>query len=134
MIPKRLLKRLSVKQLREAIRIKAGMQKVENLERKRDQLLRQARQLDRKIARLSGGNGSVATPRKRRRRKMSAETRRRMSEAAKRRYAKAKGTAPAASGKPARRKMSAETRAKMAAAARSRWAKVAAESKAVSAK
>ena len=32
MIPKRLLKRLSVKQLREAIRIKSGMQKVERLE------------------------------------------------------------------------------------------------------
>ena len=57
-----------------------------------------------------------------------------MSEAAKRRYAKAKGTAPAASHKPARRKMSAETRAKMAEAARKRWAKAAAESKALSTK
>ena len=91
MIPKRLLKRLSVRQLREAIRIKSGMQKVEKLERQRDQLLRQARKLERKIARLSGGNGSMPAPRKRRRRKMSAETRRKMAEAARKRWAKVKG-------------------------------------------
>ena len=91
MIPKRLLKRLSVRQLREAIRIKSGMQRVEKLERQRDQLLRQAKKLDRKIARLSGGNGSVAVPTKRRRRKMSAETRRKMAVAARKRWAKVKG-------------------------------------------
>jgi len=98
---------------------------IERLERERDQHIAEIKRLDRKIAKLSGGNGSVAAPvRKRRRRKMSAETRRRMSEAAKRRYAKAKGTAPTVSGKPARRMMSAESRAKMAEAARKRWAKV----------
>jgi hypothetical protein len=67
------------------------MQKVEKLERQRDQLLRQAKKLDRKIARLSGVNGSVAVPRKRRRRKMSAGTRRKMAVAARKRWAKVKG-------------------------------------------
>lgn len=91
MIPRRLLQRLSVRQLREAIRIKSGMQKVEKLERQRDQLLRQAGKLDRNIARLARSNGSVAVPRKRRRRRMSAETRRKMAEAARKRWAKVKG-------------------------------------------
>jgi len=64
------------------------MQRIEKLERRRDQLLRQAKKLERKIARLSGGSSSVAVPGKRRRRKMSAETRRKMAVAARKRWAK----------------------------------------------
>jgi len=94
MIPKRLLKRLSVRQLREAIRIKAGMQKVEKLERQRDQLLRLASRLERKITRFASGNGSGGVSRKRRRRKMSAETRRKMAVAARKRWAKVRGGLP----------------------------------------
>jgi hypothetical protein len=113
----------------EAIRIKSGMQKVEKLERQRDQLLRQASKLDRKIAKMSGGNGTVITATRRRRKpgrrkgfKVSAATRRKMSEAAKRRNA-GNGKVAAPAGKK-RRTMSAATLAKMAAAAKARWAKV----------
>ena len=97
---------------------------VERLERDRKKHLAAVKVLERKIAKLSGGNGQVATPvRKRRRRKMSAATRRKMSAAAKRRYA-GKGKAEARAAGKKRRSMSPETRAKMAAAARKRWAKV----------
>jgi len=118
------LGKLSPAQLKQALSIVPRQGELDRLERDRQDHLAEIKTLDRRIAKLSGGNGHAATPaRKRRRRKISAETRRKMSEAAKHRYAKAKGSAPKASGKPARRKMSAETRAKMAEAARRRWAK-----------
>lgn len=97
--------------------------RVARLERERDKHIRAIKKLDRKIAKLSDGNGQVASPtRKRRRRKMSAKTRRKMSEAAKRRYAGKAATA--GNGKKRRRTLSPEARSKMAAAARARWAKV----------
>jgi hypothetical protein len=123
LIPRRILKRLSVRQLREAIKLKAQLEKVERLEHERDQHLSAIKKLDREIAKLSDGNDRADAPGKRRRRKMSADTRRKMSEAAKRRWAgsgSTKGAAPAGR----KRTLSPETRAKMAEAARSRWAKV----------
>ena len=111
-------------QIRKAIALAPQLERVEKLERDRNKHLAAIKKLDRKIAKLSGGNGSVAVSRKRRRRKMSAETRRKMSAAAKRRYAQTKETAPATVSKPARRKLSAEARQKMAEAARRRWATV----------
>jgi hypothetical protein len=104
---------------------------VAKLERRREKLAKAMTKLDRQIAKLSGGNGSVAAPARRGRKPgrkkgytLSAATRRKMSEAAKRRYAGgAKSEAPAAAGKRTRKPFSAETRAKMAAAQKARWAK-----------
>src|SRR5688572_25300990 len=110
--------------------------RVARLKRKREKLAKKMALLDRQIAQLSGGNGSVAAParrgrklgRKPGRRKgytLSAATRRKMSEAAKRRYAGgSKSEAPAAARKRTRKPFSAETKAKMALAQKARWAKV----------
>src|SRR5688572_26073351 len=106
--------------------------RVARLKRKREKLAKKMAMLDRQIAQLSGGNGSLDTParrgRKPGRRKgytLSAATRRKMSEAAKRRYAGgSKSEAPASTGKRTRKPFSAETKAKMALAQKARWAKV----------
>jgi phage-related minor tail protein len=106
--------------------------KLERLERVRDRHLAAAKKLERQIAKLSGKNGTVATPSRSARKpgrkkgyKLSAATRRKMSEAAKRRYAaKGKTEAAPAPGKGKRKPFSAETKAKMAAAQKARWAKV----------
>jgi len=132
MISRRLLQRYSVEQLKDAVRMKSQLGKVEALESKRDAFLKQVAKIDRKLSKLGSSNGSatVTKPgRKRRSWKLSAETRRKMSEAAKRRYAgKGKADTPA-SGKRKRKPMSPETRAKMAAAAKTRWAKIKGEKK-----
>ena len=125
MIPKRLLSRLSVADLKAAIKHKTQYGRVEALESEKESLLKQVAKLDRKLAKLSS-NGSVSTGGKRRR-KLSAATRRKMAVAAKARWAKVQGKVKAAP-KPAapakrRRTLSAATRAKMAAAAKARWAK-----------
>lgn len=57
------------------------------------------------------------------RRTMSASARARIAAAQRARWAKQKGTAPAASSPRTRRKMSPAARAKIAAAARARWKK-----------
>jgi len=129
MIPKRLLRRTTIEQLRKAIALKLKLDRAESLERQRDRLQRQLARLDRKIARLNG-SGSTTTaakpggkPGRRKGFKLSAATRRKMSEAAKRRYA-GKGNAAAPALGKKRRSMSPETRQKMAEAARRRWTKV----------
>lgn len=126
MIPSRLLSRLSIADLRAALKHKVQFGRVETLESEKETLLKQVAKLDKKLARL-GSNGAAPAGRKRRRWKLSAATRRKMAEAARKRWAKAGGKAKAAA-KPApakrRRTLSAATRAKMAAAAKARWAKV----------
>lgn len=131
MIPNRLLKRLTVEELRRAIRLKTNLAKVEHLEREREAHLKALKKLDQEIAKLSGSNGSVTAPARRGRKrgrkkgfKVSAATRRKMSAAAKRRYAGNGKAAAPAGGKKKRRTMSAATRAKMAASAKARWAKM----------
>jgi hypothetical protein len=120
------LAKLSPTQVRQLLASAPRSGQLDRLERERDQHLKAVKKLDRKIAKLSGGNGHAAAPaRKRRRRKMSAETRRKMSEAAKRRHAgNGKPEAAPAEGKAMRKPFSAETKAKMAAAQKARWAKV----------
>ena len=122
MIPKRLLRRLSIADLKAAIKQKAKSWRVDAMESARAALLKQVAKLDRKLAKLGSSNGSAPTGRKRRSWKLSAATRRKMAEAAKKRWAKVNGKAEAAPKK--RRTMSAATRQKMAAAAKARWAKV----------
>jgi hypothetical protein len=129
---KALLKRYTVDQLKEAIRLRFTFGRFEALEAKRNALLMQVAKIDKKLAKLNGDNesaGSVAKapvgPRRRKRWKLSAETRAKMSLAAKRRYA-SKGPAEEdkAPGKKKRRRMSAEARARMKAAAIARWKKI----------
>jgi len=124
-----LLKRYSVDQIKEAIRIHSTNRRAQVLDEKRASLLKQVAQIDRELAKLNGGSvvaTTASTLEKRGRKKgykLSAATRRKMSQAAKRRYAgKAKGESPS-TAKRKRKPMSAETRAKMAAAAKARWAK-----------
>lgn len=126
MIPNRLLKRLSVRQLQEALRLKRGMDKARKLERLRDKHQKEVTKLQKKIDQLMGGDNSTAAIPKRRRRRFSAATRRKMAEAQKKRWEKAKGAIAGPTPKPSkgRRKMSAETRKKMAEAAKARWAKI----------
>jgi hypothetical protein len=99
------LGKLSPAQIRHILASAPRSGLLERLEAKRDRHLAAIKKLDRKIAKLSGGKGHVAAPtKKRRRRKMSAETRRKMSDAAKRRHAKARGSRMPAGltpGKPA---------------------------------
>ena len=121
MIPSRLLKRLSVADLKAAIKHKAQYGRVEALESEKETLLKQVAELDKKLAKLGSNGAASSTPRKRRSWKLSAATRRKMAEAARKRWAKASGKAEAAPKK--RWTMSAATRAKMAAAAKARWAK-----------
>jgi hypothetical protein len=120
---KALLKRYTVDQLKEAIRLRSQVGRVEALEEKKATLLKQVAKIDRKLSKLNG-HGAVSTGRKPGRRKgfkLSAETRRKMSEAAKRRYA---GRAAPPASERKRRTISPEGRAKMAEAARRRRAKV----------
>jgi hypothetical protein len=104
---------------------------LERLERARDRHLAAARKLERRIAELSGGNGSAPSaprgrkPGRRKGYKLSAATRGKMPEAAKRRYAgNGKTEAAPPAGKRTRKLFTAETRAKMAAAQQARWAKI----------
>lgn len=96
MISTRLLSRLSLADLKYAIALKRPLERLERLERQRDDHLEAAKRLQRRIDRLSGGN-SVAAPGKpkRKSRRMSAETRRKMVEAAKARWAKIRKAEPA---------------------------------------
>lgn len=124
-----LLNRYSVDQLKEALRLRSAYRQTQALEEKRTALLKQVAKIDRKLAKLNGGNGAGtdSRPGKQGRKegyKLSAATRRKMSEAAKRRYAGKGKTEATSPGKKKRKPMSAETRAKMAAAAKARWAKV----------
>jgi len=127
---KSLLTRYTVEQLKEAIRLRSQHGRIEALQEKREALMKQVAKIDRKLSKLDGGNGTAVKvpkakgPVKRRRWKLSAETRRKMSEAAKMRYAGKGDKSNAEPVKKKRKGMSAETRAKMAAAARKRWAKV----------
>lgn len=124
---KELLSRYSVDQLKEAIRLRSTLGRVEALTAKREALLRQIANIDRKLSKLNGGTSKATAGKARRRRwKLSAETRRKMSEAAKRRYAikdKA-GHSPPSDSPKKRRSLSPEARQRMAEAARRRWAKV----------
>jgi hypothetical protein len=124
---KELLSRYSVDQLKEAIRLRSTLGRVEALTAKREALLKQVAGIDRKLSKLNAADSAVAAGKPRRRRwKLSAETRRKMSEAATRRYAsKDKAEEVTASASPRkRRSLSSESRQKMAEAARRRWAKV----------
>jgi hypothetical protein len=91
MIPKRLLERLSVDDLRAAIKQKGTLDRLSRLERQKERLLRQVARIDRKMSRLDGGSTNGSPGAKRKRRKMSAETRRKMAAAARARWAKIKG-------------------------------------------
>lgn len=126
MIPKRLLNRLSVSQLQEALRLKRQMDKAHKLERLRDKHQREVTKLQKKINQLMGTNNTAVAAPKRRRRKFSTATRRRMAEAQRKRWGKAKDASAvlATKSKRGRRKMSTETRRKMAEAAKARWAKI----------
>ena len=124
---KELLSRYSVDQLKEAIRLRSTLGRVEALTAKREALLKQVAGIDRKLSKLNGGDSAAAAGKPRRKRwKLSAETRRKMSEAAKRRYASKDkaGESPASVSPKRRRSLSPEARQKMAEAARRRWAKV----------
>jgi len=89
MISTRQLRRLSLADLKYAIALKRPLEKVERLERQREKHLMAAKRLQRRIDRLTNGTSRAAPEGvKRRRRRMSAETRRKMSEAAKARWAK----------------------------------------------
>src|SRR5262245_43010237 len=100
--------------------------KIVKLERERKRHLAAVRTIERQIAALSKDNGQAAPRLQRRRRRMSAETRRKMAEAAKRRWAKSSASTVAAGSKPktARKPFSAETRAKMAESQKRRWEKL----------
>jgi hypothetical protein len=110
---------LSVQQLRKAATLK---EKIQALEKELNQLL---------------GSPTVkvsapAAPKKKF--KMSAAAKAKISAAAKARWAKVKGTKPAASAaapapKKAKFKMSAAAKAKISAAAKARWAKIKAAKK-----
>lgn len=123
-----ILKRFSVEQLREAIKLHKTEGKRTKLEAERADLQRQLAKVERQIAALNG-NGAATTasqPGRRGRRKgykLSPATRNRMRIAALKRYGKLKGEAPAA-GKRKRKPMSAEAKEKMRQAALRRWAKV----------
>lgn len=81
MIPKRLLRQLSVHELQDAIKEKRKMDKALRLEKFLEGHQRAIARITAKIARL---DGSASKPRpKRKRRRMSAETRRKMAAAAK---------------------------------------------------
>ena len=121
MIPSRLLRRLSLSDLKAAIKHKSQFGRVEALESKKETLLKQVAKLDKKLAKLGSNGAASPTPRKRRSWKLSLATRRKMAEAARKRWAKAGGKTEAAPKK--RRTLSAATRQKMAAAAKARWAK-----------
>jgi len=95
MIPRRLLRRLSVEDLRAAIRLKSQLGRVEALEAKRAALLKQLAKIDRKLSKLTG-NGSVSDPEpKRKRRRFSKATRLKMAASQRARWAKAKRSASA---------------------------------------
>ena len=99
---------LSVQQLRRAADIK---EKLESLEQELGQILGSS----------TKPGAQVATKGKR---KFSPAVRAKMAAAAKKRWAKIKGTQTAAKPvKTAKRKMSAAGRARIAAAAKARWAK-----------
>lgn len=124
---KSLLSRYSVDQLKEAIRLRATLGRVEALTTKREALLKQVANIDRKLAKLNGRESAAPAGKAPRRRwKLSAETRRKMSEAAKRRYgSKDKaGESPASVSPKKRRSLSPEARQRIAEAARRRWARV----------
>jgi len=123
---KELLSRYSVDQLKEAIRLSSTLGRVEALTAKREALLKQVANIDRKLSKLNGGASAAPVGKARRRRwKLSAETRRKMSEAAKRRHASKDkmGESPASGSPKRRRSLSLAARQKMAEAARRRWAK-----------
>ena len=121
-----LLKRYTVDQLKEAIRLSSSLGRVEALNAKRETLMKQVAKIDRKLASFEGTKPpSTGGKTGRRRWKLSAETRRKMSEAAKKRYASSSTDESPAAGSPKKRRaLSPEARQKMAEAARRRWAKV----------
>ncbi len=122
---KGLLKRYTVEQLQEAVRLRARLGRVEALEAKKSALMKQVAKIDRKLSKLNGSTVTATTPGKPRRKrwKLSAATRRKMSEAAKRRYAgKSKPDAP--KPKPKKRTLSAAGRAAISAAAKARWERI----------
>ena len=93
----RLLRKLSVADLRQALKMKRTFDKRDKLEAERASLLKSLAKVERKLSKLDGQpirRASVKPGRKGKRRKMSAETRRKMSEAARKRWAKVKGTQP----------------------------------------
>ncbi|MBI4565646.1 MAG: hypothetical protein HY716_13210 [Planctomycetes bacterium] len=130
MIPKQLLHRLSVRQLQDAIRQKKRLDEVSRLERQFERHQREAAKLRREIDRMMDGAHAPGRARKRRRR-LSAEARRKLSEAAKRRWAKVKGAVQAAVRPLKRRQFSAEGLKRIADAARRRWEKYRAEKRGV---
>lgn len=95
----------------------------------------QKRRLDEQIADLRqmlDGNApepaAVSEPRRRGRRKMSAAARARISEAQRKRWAQAKGSAtPAKAAAKPKRKLSAAGRKRIIEATKARWARVRAE-------
>lgn len=86
----RLIKRLSLAKLRELVVLKERSEKVRTLETARDRFAKKAEKLQMKIDQLSGApaRGPGRPPKKRRR--MSAETRKKMADAAKARWEKIK--------------------------------------------
>ncbi len=116
-----ILCKLSVEDIRRAIRYGVLERRRESLQGRLDAVMKEMASLD--------GNGAapVRKPRKMRSRrkgyKLSAATRRKMSESAKRRYAgKGKPEAPKAGRKP--RKLSAAGRTAISAASKARWEKM----------
>jgi hypothetical protein len=81
--------------------------------------------LEKKLERILGSTGeSAASPAPKKKFKMSAAARAKISAAAKKRWAKVKGTKRAASPAPkAKRKMSAAAKAKLSAKLKLIWAK-----------
>lgn len=125
MIPKRLLRRLSVRQLQEAIHQKKRMDRVTQLDRQLEHHQREAAKLRRKIERLMGSSPDGAKHAKRRKRRLSAAGKRRIGEAASRRWAKfraAAGKRTAAPKQDKPRRFSAEALKRISEAAKRRWA------------
>lgn len=128
-----MLKRFSVEELQQAIRMSRTEGKRAKLEAEAASLRKQLAKVERRLAALDGasGNGAATTPSRPRRKpgrrkgyKLSAATRAKMRAAALRRYGKGKKAEEPATGKRKRKPFSAETRAKMRASQQARWAKV----------
>jgi len=119
---KALLKRYTVNQLKEAIRLKAQAGRVEVLEAKKTTLLKQVQKIDRQLSKLNGNGATTAKPGGKRGYKLSASTRAKMRASALKRHAKNKPKAPKTARKT--RKLSAAGRAAISTAAKARWAKV----------
>ena len=120
MISRAVLRKLTPAVIKEALALRAKTVRLEAMAARRQKLMAALAVIDREMAKLDGATTASTT--RLRRWKLSKATRRKMSEAAKRRYAKAQPGAPTPERKV--RKLSAAGRAAISAAAKARWERV----------